>query len=249
MSSGPYKRRDGGSKILKMRLIALASLPFLLLLFVTTVESRKDLGKYLEMIMNNQKMPEKIHQDLLKLKAKIPSEKNPTIQEQHVEDFIHKFEEFLVANAEVTKGNKVFVEDFEPRPSRTIYDNENVDTKENKEFFKDFKPKQSIGGFNSVNTEFEPIPSASAYNPVDTKFEPRSSASAYNPVDNPVDTKFEPRPSASAYNPVDTKFEPRPSASAYNPVDTKFEPRPSVTAYNPVDTKFEPRPNISMYNE
>ncbi|KAK7257164.1 hypothetical protein RIF29_30939 [Crotalaria pallida] len=196
MSSGPYKRRDGESEILKMRLIALASLPFLLLLFVTTVESRKDLGKYLEMIMNNQKMPEKIHQDLLKLKAKIPSGKNPTIQEQHVEHFIHKFEEFLVANVKVTKGNKVFVEDFEPRPSPTIYDNENVDTKENKEFLKDFKPSQSISGYNSVNTEFELIPSVTTYNPVDTKFEPRPSATAYNPVD----IEFEPRPNLSMYN-------------------------------------------------
>ncbi|MCD1164066.1 organ-specific protein, partial [Leptospira interrogans] len=55
----------------------------------------------------------------------------------------HKCDDPLATNTQVTVEKKVFTEDFEPRPNRSAYgDDEDVaSSKENKKFVRDFEPR------------------------------------------------------------------------------------------------------------
>ncbi|XP_057749373.1 organ-specific protein S2-like [Arachis stenosperma] len=170
-----------------MKPTTLASLSLLfLLLFVTSVESRKEPG-----------MVEGF-QSLLQLKA----ENKPNAQEILLDEGPNKQK---CEEKKVIMEIEMILEDFEPRPSVTAYNDDNIHSK-------------------LKNKEFEPRPSVTAYNNdnIQSKlknggFEPRPSVTAYN-NDNIHYSKLK-----------NNEFEPRPSVTTYN---KEFEPIPSVTKYN-----------------
>ncbi|KAJ1397713.1 Organ specific protein [Sesbania bispinosa] len=152
-----------------MRSLAHALLPFFcLVLFVANVESRKDpAGEYWKMVMKDQDMPEGI-QGLVNFN----SEKKtlPAVEgSKHNCD-----EEPLVKNTQVTIEKKVFVEDFEPRPNVSAYEDDDIDAKEKKKVVKDFEPRPNVSAYGDDDKndakekkkyvkDFEPRPNVSAY--------------------------------------------------------------------------------------
>ncbi|KAI4297425.1 hypothetical protein L6164_037317 [Bauhinia variegata] len=197
------------------------------------------------MVMKDQPMPKTI-QGLLRLDSIIQSEEKSQFQEQLVEGFQQNSEDPLATNTEVTITNKLFTQDFEPRPSVTDYNN-GIVAIEKKPFTKGFEPRPSVTNYNNsmvtmvkklFTESFELKPSVTDYNNGIVTIEKRS-----------FTKDFELRPSATDYNngivAIEKRsfmkdFEPRPSATDYNKgmvtikvksLFTKdFEPRPSVTA-------------------
>ncbi|MED6204133.1 hypothetical protein PIB30_116778 [Stylosanthes scabra] len=200
--------------MMKPSLIFLSLLLFLLVV-VAYVESRKDPG-----------MVEGF-QSILQLKSENNNPKTHQ-EEKLLLDEGHKCEEEKVRAIE----KEEILQDFEPRPSVTAYNNNNVHSKllKNSELL--FEPRPSVTAYNNgnvhamlKNSEFEPRPSVTAYNNknIDSKLK---------------NSEFEPRPSVTAYNNdnVDSKLKNN---------NNEFEPRPSVTAYN---KEFEPIPSVTKYN-
>ncbi|RYR70033.1 hypothetical protein Ahy_A03g016548 isoform C [Arachis hypogaea] len=175
---------------------------------VTSVESRKEPG-----------MVEGF-QSLLQLKA----ENKPNAQEILLDEGPNKQK---CEEKKVIMEIEMILEDFEPRPSVTAYNDDNIHSKlKNKEF----EPRPSVTAYNNDNIQSKLKNSG---------FEPRPSVTAYNNDNANVmikNNEFEPRPSVTAYNNDNihsklkkSEFEPRPSVTTYN---KEFEPIPSVTKYN-----------------
>ncbi|RYR22828.1 hypothetical protein Ahy_B03g068122 [Arachis hypogaea] len=129
-----------------MKPTTLASLSLLfLLLFVTSVESRKEI--LLDECPNKQKCEEKKNNKEFEARPSVTAYNN---------DNVHG----------MLKNNE-----FEPRPSMTAYNNDNIQSKLKNS---GFEPRPSVTAYNNefeprpsvttYNKEFEPIPSVTKYN-------------------------------------------------------------------------------------
>ncbi|XP_021829915.1 organ-specific protein S2-like [Prunus avium] len=120
---------------------------FSLLLFAKTIDSRRDVGKYWKNVMKEQPMPHAIEGLLVDISDSTPKEK----ADCH----------------EKVKKPFVEVEEFEPRPSLTSYNDDETKAELSSKHNAGPKAKQSFAAKEDkqpFEEDFEPRPNLSVYN-------------------------------------------------------------------------------------
>ncbi|KAF3435593.1 hypothetical protein FNV43_RR22684 [Rhamnella rubrinervis] len=148
---------------------ALFALLSLLLLMMSTIESRKDPAEYWRSVMKEQPMPEAIHglvhdsdSALVPKRQRSNEEKNTNCHEKEVNSFGDDFE----PRPNVSKYHdddtvKSFGDDFEPRPNVSQYHDDDT-----KSFVKNHENDNNVGPYKEAKSfaeEFEPRPNVSIY--------------------------------------------------------------------------------------